>query len=95
MELPKLALLLIFLCNESNERPISILSRHLVALMFLLRMNCVTFLPHYALGFTQPLTYMKIRSIQIMFLGSKVLPVRRSDKLTAVCEPIVLTMWDS
>jgi hypothetical protein len=29
-----------------------------------------------------------------MFLGSKARPVRRADNLTAVCEPIVYTMWD-
>jgi hypothetical protein len=30
-----------------------------------------------------------------MFLGSKVQPVRKTDNLTAICEPIVQTMWDS
>jgi hypothetical protein len=30
----------------------------------------------------------------IMFLGSKVRPVRRVDNLATVCEPIVYTMWD-
>jgi hypothetical protein len=29
-----------------------------------------------------------------MFLGSKVQLVRRADKLTAMCELIVQTMWD-
>jgi hypothetical protein len=29
-----------------------------------------------------------------MFLGSKVRRVRRADDLTAICEPIVWTMWD-
>jgi hypothetical protein len=29
-----------------------------------------------------------------MFLGNKVRPVRRADKLTAICEQIVYTMWD-
>jgi hypothetical protein len=29
-----------------------------------------------------------------MFLGTKVQPVRRTEKLTAICEPIVETMWD-
>jgi hypothetical protein len=29
-----------------------------------------------------------------MFLGSKVRQVRRADNLTAICEPIVYTMWD-
>jgi hypothetical protein len=29
-----------------------------------------------------------------MFLGSKVRWVRRADNLTAVCEPIVYTMYD-
>jgi hypothetical protein len=29
-----------------------------------------------------------------MFLESKVRRVRRADSLTAICEPIVQTMWD-
>jgi hypothetical protein len=29
-----------------------------------------------------------------MFLESKVQPVRKADNLTAICEPIVWTMWD-
>jgi hypothetical protein len=29
-----------------------------------------------------------------MFLGSKVRLVRGADNLTAICEPIVHTMWD-
>jgi hypothetical protein len=29
-----------------------------------------------------------------MFLGSRARPVRRADNLTAICEPIVYTMWD-
>jgi hypothetical protein len=29
-----------------------------------------------------------------MFLGSKARLVRRADNLTAICEPIVYTMWD-
>jgi hypothetical protein len=40
--------------------------------------------------FTQPLTEMSTRNIKIiMSLGSKVLRERGSDKLTAICEPIV------
>jgi hypothetical protein len=31
-----------------------------------------------------------INYLIIMFLGSKVHPVRRADNLTAICEPIVL-----
>jgi hypothetical protein len=45
-----------------------------------------------ALGprFTQPLTEMSTRHIQIiMFLVSKVLRVRRADNLAAIYEPIV------
>jgi hypothetical protein len=38
---------------------------------------------------TQPLTQMTISSRKIIFLGSRALPVRRADKLTAICEPIV------
>jgi hypothetical protein len=34
-------------------------------------------------------TEMSTRNIKIMFLGSKVRPVRRVDNLTAICEPIV------
>jgi hypothetical protein len=30
----------------------------------------------------------------MMFLGSKVRPVRRADNLTAICAPSVKTMWD-
>jgi hypothetical protein len=37
-------------------------------------------------GFTQPLTEMSTGSRQIMFLGSKVRPVREADYL---CEPTV------
>jgi hypothetical protein len=29
-----------------------------------------------------------------MFLKSGVRPVREADNLTAICEPIVWTMWD-
>jgi hypothetical protein len=29
-----------------------------------------------------------------MFLGSKALPVRRADNLSAICEPIVYTTWE-
>jgi hypothetical protein len=29
-----------------------------------------------------------------MFLGNKVRWVRRADNITAICEPIVYTMWD-
>jgi hypothetical protein len=31
---------------------------------------------------------------KVMFLGSKVWPVRRTDNLTAICEPIVYAMLD-
>jgi hypothetical protein len=42
-----------------------------------------------ALGFTQPLTEMSTRNINIMFLGSKVRQVRRADNFIVICEPIV------
>jgi hypothetical protein len=42
-----------------------------------------------AQGFTQPLTEMSTRSRKIIFLGSRALPVRRTDNFTAICEPIV------
>jgi hypothetical protein len=29
-----------------------------------------------------------------MFLGSKVWPVHEANNLTAICEPIVYTIWD-
>jgi hypothetical protein len=52
-----------------------------------------SFQPHYALGFTQPLTEISTRNIKIiiiiMFLGSKVRLVRGADNLTAIYEPIV------
>jgi hypothetical protein len=38
-----------------------------------------------ALGSTQPLTEMSTRNLP----GRKVRPARKSDNLTAVCEPIV------
>jgi hypothetical protein len=42
------------------------------------------------LGFTQPLTEMSTRNFKIMmFLGSKVRPVRKADNLTAIYEAIV------
>jgi hypothetical protein len=42
-----------------------------------------------ALGFTRPLTEISARNIKIiMFLSSKVRPVRRADILTAISEPI-------
>jgi hypothetical protein len=44
---------------------------------------------HLALGLAQHLTEMTNRSRKIMFLGSRVRPVVRADKLTAICEPIV------
>jgi hypothetical protein len=47
-----------------------------------------------AMGFTQLLTEMSIRSRKIMFLGRRARPVLRADNLTAICEPIVYTMWD-
>jgi hypothetical protein len=40
-------------------------------------------------GVSQPLTEMSTRSRKIMFLGSKVRPVRRADNFTANCEPTV------
>jgi hypothetical protein len=40
----------------------------------------------FHLGFTQPLTEMSAKHIKIMFLGSKVQPVRRADNLTAISE---------
>jgi hypothetical protein len=30
-----------------------------------------------------------------MFLGRRARPVRRTDNLTAICEPTIWTMWDS
>jgi hypothetical protein len=42
-----------------------------------------------ALGFTRPLTEMSTISRKIMFLGSRARPVRRTDGLTAISEPIV------
>jgi hypothetical protein len=41
------------------------------------------------MGFTQPLTKMSTRSRKIMFLGSKVRPVRRADSLAAICEQVL------
>jgi hypothetical protein len=40
--------------------------------------------------FTQPLTEMNTRNVKIiMFMGSKVRQVRRTDNFTAISEPIV------
>jgi hypothetical protein len=47
-----------------------------------------------ALGLTQPLTEMSTKSRKIMFLESKVRPVRRADNLAAICEPIVYIICD-
>jgi hypothetical protein len=41
-------------------------------------------LPHWALGFTQPLTEMSTRSRKIMFLGSRERPVHRADDPSAI-----------
>jgi hypothetical protein len=50
----------------------------------------VSFRSYQALGFTLPLTEMSTRNIKIiMFLGSKVRPVRRADNLNTIYEPIV------
>jgi hypothetical protein len=46
-----------------------------------------------ALRFIQPLTEMSTRSRK-MFLESTERPVRRAANFTAICEPIVYTMWD-
>jgi hypothetical protein len=46
--------------------------------------------------FSKPITEMSAGNIkQIMFLGSKVRPVRGADSLTAIYEPIVQIMWDT
>jgi hypothetical protein len=37
---------------------------------------------------------MSTRSRKIMFLGNRGQPVRKADNLTAICDPIVWTMWD-
>jgi hypothetical protein len=42
-----------------------------------------------ALGFTQPLTEISMRSRKIMFLRIRERPVRRVDNLTTICEPTV------
>jgi hypothetical protein len=45
--------------------------------------------------FTQPVTEMSTGGVKkIMFLGSKVRPVRGADNLTAIYAPMVYTMWD-
>jgi hypothetical protein len=41
------------------------------------------------LGFTKPLKEMSNRSRKIMFWGNEALPVRKDEKLSAICEPIV------
>jgi hypothetical protein len=43
-----------------------------------------------ALGSTQPLTEMSTRNLP----GGKGRPARKADNLTAICEPIVLKMWE-
>jgi hypothetical protein len=42
-----------------------------------------------ASGRSRPVTEMSTRYIKIMFLGIKVRRVRKSDNLTAICEPTV------
>jgi hypothetical protein len=43
-----------------------------------------------ALGSTQPLTEMSTRNL----LGGEVLLVHKANNLTAICEMIVLKMWE-
>jgi hypothetical protein len=43
-----------------------------------------------ALGSTQLLTQMSTRNL----LGSKERTARKADNLTAICEPIILKMWE-
>jgi hypothetical protein len=43
-----------------------------------------------ALGLIQPLTEMNTRNVS----EDKERPVRKADNLTAICEPIVYTMWE-
>jgi hypothetical protein len=38
--------------------------------------------------------FYSVSNRKIMFLGSRARPVRKADNLTAVCEPIVYTVWD-
>jgi hypothetical protein len=38
---------------------------------------------------------MSTRNIKKKFLGSKLLPERKADKLTAIYEAIAMTMWDA
>jgi hypothetical protein len=47
-----------------------------------------------SLGFTQLLPEVSTRNKQ-MFLGFRARPVRKADNRTAICEPIVYTMWDT
>jgi hypothetical protein len=47
------------------------------------------------LGFTEFLTEIRIKNMKIMFLGSKVRPVRRADDLAAICDPTVWTTLHS
>jgi hypothetical protein len=49
--------------------------------------------PWGLLSLEQKLVTETLRKI-IIFLGSKVRPVRGADNLTAIYEPIVYTMWD-
>jgi hypothetical protein len=50
---------------------------------------------YQGLGFTQSLTEMSTRNINIiMFLGSKVRLMCRADNFTTICERIVQTIWD-
>jgi hypothetical protein len=46
------------------------------------------------LGFTQPVTEISTKLVQIMFLGSKARPVHKADNLTATFVPTVWTMCD-
>jgi hypothetical protein len=43
------------------------------------------------LGFTQNLTELSIRNLP----GGKWLPTPNADNLTAICDPILYTVWDS
>jgi hypothetical protein len=41
----------------------------------------------FSIYLTLPLAEMSTRSKEIMFLGSKARPLRKSNNLTAICEP--------
>jgi hypothetical protein len=53
-----------------------------------------SFQPHYGPGVDSASNINENQKQKIMFLESRARPVRRAEKITAICEPIAYAMWD-